>query len=148
MDFAAILDALKKIDWAVSLLASIPLSILANVLTPSYQSWRARRSVEKRKSRVSDLQAELANVRQLKEDPAALAIENNIALFQTLSLLGIGSALAAFPIIDIITSPVAALFFTMSVMSAQRQYKLLRRCQSFEEYEKSVNEQIASLNAA
>jgi hypothetical protein len=148
MDFSTILDTLKKIDWAISLLASIPLSILANALTPKLLSWKARRSLERRTSRASELTAELDAIRRLRDDPAALAIENSVALFRTLFLLGIGSALAAFPIVDIITGPSAALFFTMSMLSASKQYQVLRRIQGFEQFEKSIAEQIAALNAA
>ena len=148
MNVTAILDGLKKIDWAISLLASIPLSVLANLLTPSYLSWRTRKSVNKRKARAADLQAELASIRRLKEDPGALAEENYMALFQTLTFLGLGSAFAAFPIIDLLTSPFAALLLMMSVISARRQYIVLRRCQRFAEYESAINEQIAALSSA
>jgi membrane protein implicated in regulation of membrane protease activity len=148
MDATSILDGLKKIDWAISLLASIPLSILANILTPSYLKWRTRKSVNKRRARAADLQAELASMRRLKEEPGALAEENYIALFQTLTFLGFGSALAAFPINDLLSSPFAAVFFLMSVLSARRQYIVLRRCQRFAEYESSINEQITALSSS
>jgi hypothetical protein len=148
MDVTSILDGLKKIDWAISLLASIPLSILANILTPTYLSWRTRKSSKKRRVRAADLQAELDSIRRLKEEPSALAEENYIALFQTLTFLGVGSALVAFPIIDLLTSPLAALNFMMSVLSARRQYIVLRRCQGFAEYESSIKEQISALGAS
>ena len=148
MDIAQLIDDLKKIDWAISLVASIPLSVLANVLTPSYLSWRTRKSVNKRRARAADLQAELESIRRLKEVPSALAAENYIALFQTLTFLGLGSALAAFPIIDLLTSPFAALLFLMSVLSARQQYIVLRRCQRFVEYESAISERIAELNSA
>ena len=98
--------------------------------------------------RASDLQAELASMRRLKEEPSALAEENYIALFQTLTFLGVGSPLAAFPIFDLLTSPLAALKFMMSVLSARRQYIVLRRCQRFAEYESSIKEQISALGTS
>ena len=148
MDFTLIIDGPKKIDWAISLLASIPLSIIADILTSTYLSWRTRKSSNKRSVRASDLQAELASMRRLKEEPSALAEENYIALFQTLTFLGVGSPLAAFPIFDLLTSPLAALKFMMSVLSARRQYIVLRRCQRFAEYESSIKEQISALGTS
>lgn len=145
MDIASILDSLKKIDWAISLIASIPLSILGNILTPTFQSWRARKSTERTQKRIDQLNAELEQVKHLNSDYQALSMQMYSALFKVLIFLGFGLALSSFPIIDLITQPVAALLFAMAVLSASKQYKLLRRSQNYAEYEQSIKVQIAEL---
>lgn len=145
MDIASIIDSIKKIDWAISLVASIPLSILANLLTPTFQSWRARRSTEKTQKRIEQLKAELDQVRDLKDDSQALSLQVNAALFRVLTLLGVGLALSSFPIIDLFTQPIAALFFAMAMLTASKQHKLLRCCQNYADYEQTIKVQIAQL---
>ena len=87
-------------------------------------------------------------MRRLKDEPSALAEENYIALFQALMVLDLGCALAAFPIIYLLTTPFAALFSMMSVLSAPRQYTVLRRCLRFAEYYTLINGQIAALSSS
>ncbi len=97
MDVTPLLDGPKKVDWDISFLASIPFSVLANMLTPSYLSWRAPKTVNKLRAQAVDLQAELASIRRLKEVPRVLAVENYMCSISNIDIPWIGLCLGSLP---------------------------------------------------
>lgn len=143
--FASLIEAAKKIDWAISVLAAIPLSILANLLTPSAANWWARRSVTKLEKRREKLQAELVRVETLFSNPNLLAAEGQEVLFGTLMWLALGLALTAFPIIDFFTGPIAAVCFLSSYLRASMHLRVLQRCKNFSEFKAVITMQLESL---
>ncbi len=56
------------VSLVVGLLASVPLSIIANMLTPRAQRWWAKTSAARKEKRIQKLKAELAELTAEKED--------------------------------------------------------------------------------
>jgi len=142
-----IIASARRIDWAISLLAAIPLSILANLLTPAVGNWWARRSTSKIAHRKDTLQLELTIIEGLQSSPAALAAEGQTALFTTLMWLGLGLAVSgAFSILDFVAGPIASYFFLSAYLRASRHLRLLERCKNFDEYKSQITTQIQALS--
>ena len=143
--FTSLLDIIRRIDWAISLVAAIPLSILANLMTPAIANWMARRSKVKSQKRRKILEKELAQVEALVGNPILLTLEGQESLFFVLMWLGLGLLLNSVPIINLVTAPLAAICFLYSFLRAFKHVNLLRRCKNFPEYKADLCNQINSL---
>ena len=144
---AQLLDALGKVDWAISLLAAIPLAIVSNLLTPRVQNWISSRSETKKQKRYKMLEQELTRIKTFVENPEKLSYETFIAIFNILMWLSIGSVMLAFPFVDIFTSPIAAVFFLNAIMLANRHVIVLKRCRDYEKYLKEIQEELKHLGS-
>ena len=140
-----LLENLGKIDWAISLLAGIPLAIISNLLTPRIQNWLSFRSESKKQKRYKVLEEELTKIKLLVENPEKLNYETYIAIISILMWLSIGSIMVAFPYIDILTSPFAAIFFLNAIMLAFKHISVLKRCRDYEQYLKEIKEELKQL---
>lgn len=89
-------------DWGfwLGLAASVPLSILGNLLTPNFQNFLAKRSSEKSKKRVKELQKEFERIKNMAENPEKLhtylLMSILLVTFATASLGAISGALFLF----------------------------------------------------
>ena len=137
-----IINFIKEVNWALSLIAAIPLAVIANLLTPKVANWLGSKSVEKAKRRIADLQEELKKVYDLAHDPIMLSHENNIALFKVLGFIAIGSAMDFFGVLAI---PLGAVFHLSAFMMALKHISLLRNCQNFKAYESKTTDYIEKL---
>ena len=140
-----LLENLGKIDWAISLLAGIPLAIISNLLTPRIQNWLSFLSESKKQKRYKVLEEELTKIKLLAESPEKLNYETYIAIISILMWLSIGSIMVAFPYIDILTSPIAAIFFLNAIMLATKHISVLKRCRDYEKYLKEIKEELKKL---
>lgn len=141
-----LLDAIGKVDWAISLLAAIPLAIISNLLTPKVQNWLSTRSESKKQKRYSVLEKELKKIKLFVENPEKLNYETYIAIITILMWLSIGSIMLAFPFIDIFTAPIATIFFLNAIMLANRHILILKRCRDYEKYLKEIKEELKHLD--
>ena len=135
----------REIDWAISLLAAIPLAVIANLLTPKFSNWVHKRSENRTKLKQKEIQFELERIHKYVMDQSSLQFETYSKIFRILFNLSIGSFLAAFPFLDIFTGPVAALFFLRALNIAYAQIRLLEKCRDFSKYESRMKAELSRL---
>ena len=146
--FSQLLETLGKVDWAISLLAAIPLAIASNLLTPRVQKWLSSRSETKKQKRYGVLEKELTKIKDFVETPEKLNYETYISIISILMQLSIGSIMIAFPFIDIFTAPVATLFFLNAILLANKHIVVLKRCRDYEKYLKEIQEELKQLGVS
>ena len=134
---------IKDVNWAISLFAAIPLAVVANLLTPKVANWLGRRSGDKARKRVEELQTELNRTHSLSHDSESLNRETFITLFKVLAFIALGGAMGALGFIGF---PIAAMFFLSAVLESMKHIKLLRRCENFREYENKTTDEIEQLD--
>lgn len=134
---------IKDINWAISLFAAIPLAVVANLLTPKVANWIGRRSGEKSRKRMEELQLELNRTHSFYSNPESLHRESSITLFKVLAYIALGGAMGALGFIGF---PVAALFFLSAVLESIKHIRLIRRVEDFSEYESKTTGEIEKLN--
>jgi predicted RND superfamily exporter protein len=110
-----LLNSLKEINWAISLLAGIPLAVFANLITPKVANYLSRISKKRNHKRTSKIKSELEEVELLLKYPEKINLETAISIFKVLLIFGFASLLAAIPLMEIITGPLAALCFLYAV---------------------------------
>jgi len=133
-----IVDWMKDVNWVISLLAAIPLSIAANLLTPKVANWWSQRSDSKKAKRREKLKAELERIRNIASNKETLHFENTLTLFKTLALIAMGGAAEML-------DPISALFYLLAIIVIDRHITLIKQCKDFVEYEKQAQLQIDSL---
>ena len=87
---------MNEINWLVSLLVAIPLSIAGNLLTPAFLNWRARRSKTAATKRLEVISRDYAQIQRFATDPMQLNTYLLLALLSSLLLFAIPAAIAGF----------------------------------------------------
>ena len=136
------LQVIKDVNWAISLIAAIPLAIVANLLTPKVADRLARRSKEKTDKRIDEIEKELNRVKEIASDKYKLAVETAIVLFKVLIFIALGGAIGA---IGMFAFPVAAVLYLSAFTYASRHIKMLVLCQNIAEYENERMKEIETL---
>ena len=88
-----------EVNWVTTLiigsLLSIPLSILANIMTPTFQKWFNKRTRTARTKSLADLKKEYEQTKTFKEQPAVFQFATNEYLIKgmiVLCLLALGTS--------------------------------------------------------
>lgn len=154
------METLKQINWLVSLVVGIALSILANLLTPYVQNWLATHSTGRALKRIGELEEELKEVSFYAESPAELSAYLLSSIMRLLVYFRMASAFATLgslpsaimPMIYEIAGPIYALIGLMSsllyllgVIRGQRVLRVVQRVRRFPEYKKEIDDMISSL---
>jgi hypothetical protein len=129
----------QQYNWLVTLLISIPLSILANIFTDPFKQWLAGRSQEQSKKRVQELERDLRYLEELENDRERLSIENTKVLLRILIDIGLGGAMSSFVFI------IGILPYLMAVVEAYSHMRLLNRISDFNNYKSYLEQRIARL---
>ncbi len=129
---------LNQINWIVSIILALIISIVANIMTPSVQNWRARRSTILSEKRIKDLELEYKHTKILYDDKDQLYLVSMVVGFRILIYFGVGG----------FTSLIFGnIFYLFGVLEAWRHIKLLKRVKEFDLYEKEVIEIMNSLKS-
>ena len=96
-----LLNSLKEINWAISLLAGIPLAVFANLITPRVANYISKISKKRNNKRISKIKSELEEVELLVNNPEKINLETAISIFKVLLIFGFASLLAAIPVMEI-----------------------------------------------
>ena len=127
------------------MLAAIPLAIISNLLTPRIQNWLSRRSELKKQKRYKALEEERTKIKLFVENPEKLNYETYISIISILMWLAIGSIMLTFPFINILTGPIAAIFFLHAIMLANKHIIILKRCRDYEKYLNEIKDELKQL---
>ena len=109
------IEFLKEINWLVSLLVGIPLSIVANLLTPKLQNWLAKRSMQKSKKRITLINLEYKKIDFLKKNKDILLMDTLKVILEVIIFIGIGNAVTSIPFIYVIADPIGAIFYFIGI---------------------------------
>lgn len=139
----AFLDYIKEINWAISLFASLPLSIAANLFTPLIQRWLSSRSAVRAKHRIDDLQTKLHIIKVRTQNRELLQLETNIVLLRVLVYLGLG--IVASSLVPILGAAIGMVFIASAFFDAEKHMLLIRRVMQYDGYKASLDSEIARL---
>ena len=152
------MKTLQEVNWLVSLLASIPLSIAANLLTPIIRDWFASRSSKRARARLGELDAELRFLTEMAASDTELIRYSLWSLLKVLAYFALASAVATMAgivptLVDFhqarpfyaIVYAFSALLYLVAFNRGQDAARLLYRVRHFECERKRINERIASL---
>jgi hypothetical protein len=155
------MKTLSELDWIVSAVGAILLSVVANLLTPTVKNRAARWSSKRASRRIVELQKELSTTEQLRTDPNLLIafVGKRLFDFLTDSVL---AALCALCVLlpnsgrgmpSLLKFAVAAMgllavvFFSSAFWRGMNALRVLRRVQSLEEYRDSVEHRIERIRS-
>lgn len=137
---------LKDINWALSLLAAIPLSIVANMITPKVQNWFGRRSGDKARKRIDELEHELDNIEKFIENKENFYLYLVRQGFIILMLLGIGNLVSS--IIPIISGVFGSIFYLIAINKGLKSAQLIENVTNFDSYKDKINAQIIEMRSS
>lgn len=136
----------NEVNWLISLLAAIPLSVLANLLTPSVQRWYAGRSQRAALARAAELKRRVDELRAIATDPGRLHLRGQQVTLRVLTYLLLGSAVGAvMPWAYEIAGPFSAFFFLQGFMVAFRHSRLVENVLRLNEVEAKLHTEISDL---
>ncbi len=145
------------VNWLVSLLASIPLSILANLLTPRLKNWWGRQSLSRSRHRISQLESDLARIAKYASSASELSLFLSASILRFLFLFAFASAATALgtALLPTVFGPFSSLivalatgFYLSSGLLAADALETLRKVRDFEQFQASQNKIISGLKAA
>ncbi len=156
---------MNEINWLVSLLVAIPLSIAGNLLTPLFQNWKASKSKTWAAARLCVVEREFKQASRLAADNGKLntfllvSLISIIVLFALPSVFGgFASALFAFPeamgdtfllrLVGGTSGMGSALFNLMAIIRATQALTVYRRVRNYAEYENETNALLERLRSS
>ncbi|MFM2584786.1 hypothetical protein [Vibrio campbellii] len=146
MSFEESINWIKDVNWAISLLAAIPLSVLANLLTPNIQNWLGRRSEKRSKKRLKQLEEQRETFIKYNENRTLFLIESTSVVLKVIVLIGLGNALNSIPIFWEVSNVAAALAYLMSVNIALPHLNLINRLKNFDLYNEKIESEMQTLS--
>lgn len=148
----------NEINWLVSLLVAIPLSIIANLLTPRFQNWLGRRSKKNALTRITQIETEVAEIAALAADPNKVQRRTLYSIVTILTWFSVGSLPIfyqagvfltplgfGFEIAYAIGGGIGSVFYLMAILHGQRTLSLLRRVDNFASFEQEAKVELDRL---
>ena len=157
------LELFGQINWIISLLVAILLSIIANLFTPSISNWLAKLSESRSSARVEELKSDLEEISKYANSPSKLSLLISHTIIQVLIFFSLASAIAslgtAMPFVlwsisvetDALEyiSPLyllsSSLLYLMGVMSAMKVSRIISKIRKFDTYKLQMEKIITSL---
>lgn len=140
-----LIKSARQIDWAISLVAAIPLAVIANLITPNIGKMLSRKSKSMARKRAEMLKCELCEAKAAASNLNKVYLDSFILILMTLLFFVISSILIAIPGLQIITLPLVCLVFMSIIEYIWKHIKLLKRCRDIEKYEIEINDAIGRL---
>jgi hypothetical protein len=161
-DFSALF---AQINWVISIIGAILLSILANLLTNPVQNRLARISLKRSEARIKQLQAHLAQMQSFVDTPPTFHIHVLLLIVRTIFI-----TLVAFAVSDMSFASInfsvgftgyriryPELFYALSQFLTSLLYiiginysfaavRTIRRVQNFPEYRAEIEKTVVSLS--
>jgi len=137
--------SLGEISWAISLVAAIPLAVLANLITPHVESVLSRKTKLIAKNRAQILECELCEAKTASENLNKVYLNTFIIIILLLMFFVISSIIIAIPGLQMITIPLSCIVFISFFEFIWKHLKLLVRIRDIEKYEEETNKAITRL---
>lgn len=131
------LDWISEVNWWITLLAAIPLSIIANILTPIVLNLAAKRSIKKSHKRTKELQNEIDTITNFVNNKESLYFHLTRSFLIILILLGLGNAIYG----------VGTIFYLMAIIKAWNCIQLTKKVQYFDDFRTNIESQIAEIKS-
>lgn len=157
-------DLLAQVNWILSLLMAIILSIIANLVTPSIRNRYAKLSEKRSSARVELLKSELEEICKYANSPSELSLLVSTSILQVLVFFSMASAIATLatmmpfmgktvlntgPSVMDFLSPLyyllSSLGYLFGVFIALNTLKITSRIRSFDKYKSNIEKSIISL---
>ncbi|HXU37338.1 MAG TPA: hypothetical protein VN937_13335 [Blastocatellia bacterium] len=158
---------LSGINWFISIVGAILLSILGNLLTTPVQNLLARRSMKRSKKRVGELKAQLSQIETFVNTPSTfylfiISIMTRVTVItliafalsdMTSASINASVSLTRFikiypEILYAASQLLTALFYVIGVNYTLKALRVIKRVQHFSEYKGQIEKAIASLTKA
>ena len=158
-----LMDFFSQVNWIISLLMAIILSIIANLVTPNIRNWLAKWSESRSSARIEELRSDLEEISKYVDSPSKLSLLISYSILEALIFFSIASAIAslgtAMPLmlytsnfklyepkyLEVIYLLASSLLYLLGVMRAQKVLKITRRVRYFDKYRSEIGKSIASL---
>ena len=154
---------MNEINWLISLLVAIPLSIAGNLLTPLFQNWKSRKSQSAARQRLKVVEKELEQATRLYADPGQLNTYLLVSLLAVIVLFSLPNVFGGlFSMLFVFQWPVdsnlarmisaasgmfSALFNLMAIVRATQAITLYQRVRDFTKYEPETKTLLEQLRA-
>ncbi|SRR6266404_2005680 len=150
-----LLDQLASINWAITLLSGLVLSIVGNLLNYPMQNWLARRSVERARRRVQQLEEQLRDLETLTRSPFDLGMKLTASGLKVVIWFALATAITTLT--DVFPERlmpdasyrfilgVGTLLYLVSMLLAVDMLKTVTRIRDFKTYRERVEHSIADL---
>ena len=147
------MDELSNINWVISTIGAVVLSILANLLTGPVQDWLAKRSDRRSENRAKELRAQFEEVADLVHSPTKFYLTILVLVVKVLLADLVASLLSnilyavvfQFRAGSILVPFTTALVYVVGINYAYKALRLIGRVRNFSKYENEIASRIASL---
>ena len=156
--------AMNEINWLISLLVAIPLSIAGNLLTPIFLNWRARRSKRAATKRLREVSRDYLQIQRFANDPMRLNTYLLLALLISLLLFAVPAALAglgsmirvlrpdassqAVSVVTFVAGFTSAVLNLNAVIMIARTISICQKARNFERHQPLFEAQIEELKSS
>ena len=158
-----LLELLSQINWIMSLLMAVLLSIIANLFTPSIRNWLAKMSDNRSSARVEELKLDLEEISKYVISPSKLSLLISHTIIRVLIFFSLASAVAtlgtAMPFVlwnvsirsagleyaSFLYLLISSMLYLLGVASGQRVSRLIYKVRNFDEYKSKTEKIIISL---
>ena len=89
------LELLSQINWIISFIVAIILSILANLFTPNIRNWLAKWSESRSSARIEEMKSDLEEISKYKDSPSMLSLLTSQSILEVLLFFSLASAIAS-----------------------------------------------------
>lgn len=131
----------SQINWILSFIAALIISIAANLLTPRIKNKLAERSETAANKRIKELEQELLHIQKLYNNRNDLNMDSLRSIFKILLSFGLGGFAGSF------LSLFGTIFYLIAVVEAQRQISLLEKISDFDTYKINTQAILDSLKS-
>ena len=154
---------MNEVNWLVSLLVAIPLSIAGNLLTPRFQNWRSSKSRRTAERRLATVEKELRQVEKLSSNPSHLNTYLLVSLLSVLVLFSFSNVVSSFfsvlfvaptdshllaRLFGAMSGMANALFNLMAIIRASQALTVYQRVRDYPTYSIKTQQVVETLRQA
>jgi hypothetical protein len=153
----ALLDLLNQINWAISLLGAVLLSVIANLVTPIVKNWIAAWSRSSATARIEELESELQKISKYSNSQE-LSYLVSTSILQVLVFFSLASALTTLGysyismlnsysqiILNFMIGITSTFLYLLGFIRSFKALNTINKVRYLDEYKVKIEESIASL---
>jgi hypothetical protein len=156
-----LLQQLESVNWAVSLVFGVLLSILAHLLTHPLQDWIARQSAARGQRRAVTLEEELRSLERMARSPFDFVVATAVSGVKIVIFFALASAITTLSnipaqlvservvsdLVGVLLMGVATLMYLLSMLLAVEMLWKVTRVRNFNAHRQDLERSIEELKA-
>ena len=154
----ALFDLLNQINWAISLLGAVLLSVIGNLVTPIVKNWIAAWSRSSATARIEELESELQEISKYSNSQE-LSYLVSTSILQVLVFFSLAGALTTLGysyigmlnsysviILNFVIGIMSTLLYLLGFIRSIRALSTINKVRYLDEYKANIEKSIASLS--